>query len=273
MKKVLCILCLLVCLTLISCGKTNLEGTAKEGVLVVGMECAYAPFNWTESTKTETNVAISNVPGGYVEGYDVQIAKKIAEGMGLTLEIKAYEWDGLIPALKSGQIDLIIAGMSPTDKRKESISFTDGYYRSTHVVLVSNEGNFANATCLDDFSNAKVAGQMNTIYADLVLQMVEHGAIAKTNLSSVPELVVQINNGILDATIVEKPVALGLCEAYPNLKYIELTDGFSVNEEDVLVSIGVRKECNFINQINEILASISTTEREEIMAIAVSQNA
>ena len=114
---------------------------------------------------------------------------------------------------------------------------------------------------------------MNTIYADLVPQMVSHGAIAKTNLSSVPELVVQINNGILDATIVEKPVALGLCEAYPNLKYIELTDGFSVNEEDVLVSIGVRKECNFINKINEILASISTTEREEIMAIAVSQNA
>ena len=118
MKKVLCIICLLVCLTLISCGKTNLEGTAKEGVLVVGMECAYAPFNWTESTKTETNVAISNVPGGYVEGYDVQIAKKIAEGLGLTLEIKAYEWDGLIPALKSGQIDLIMAVMSPTAKRK-----------------------------------------------------------------------------------------------------------------------------------------------------------
>ena len=274
MRKVMCLLCLFILsLCLFGCGETGIPGTAKEGVLVVGMECAYAPFNWTETTKTDSNVAINNVPGSFVEGYDVQIAKKIAEGLGLELQIKAYEWDGLIPALKSGQIDLIIAGMSPTEERKESISFTDGYYRSTHVVLVSKDGDFASATKLDDFNGANVAGQMNTIYADLVPQMVSHGAVAKTNLSSVPELVVQIRSGILDATIVEKPVALGLCESYSDLKYVELTDGFEVSDEDALVSIGVRKECNFIADINNILSSITTAEREQIMANAVSQNA
>ena len=86
MKKVMCLLCLfLLGLSLIGCGDTEIPGTAKEGVLVVGMECDYAPFNWTETTKTDTNIAINNVPNAYAEGYDVQMAKKIADGLGVTL--------------------------------------------------------------------------------------------------------------------------------------------------------------------------------------------
>ena len=273
MKKLLSILCLLFSIVLLTaCGNTDLTGVKTEGVLVVGMECDYAPFNWTETTKTDSNVAISNVSGAYAAGYDVEIAKIIANELGLTLEIKQLKWDGLIPALKNGEIDLIIAGMSPTEERKMSIDFTEGYYRSTHVVLVNKDSKYATATTMEEFAGASIAGQINTIYADLVPQLVAKGAVAGQNLQTVPALVTSLKNGIIDGTILEEPVAIGLCAANPSLTYVKFANGFDVAEEDVLVSIGVRKGFDLTSQINKILASITEATRNDIMSNAVSMS-
>ena len=272
MKKVLSLILTLVLtlslgLVLAACGK-------KKDALVVGMECDYAPFNWTENAKSDTNVPISNVKGAYAEGYDVQMSKKIAAALGKDLEIKALAWDALIPSLKNGEIDMIVAGMSPTEERKESISFTEGYYTSTHVMLMKKTSSYMTATKLEDFAGAKVAGQLGTIYADLVPQAVAKGAIAGTDLDTVPALVNQIKNDVLDATIVERPVAQGLCAADSSLGFVEFEagKGFEVAIEDVMVSIGVRKDCDFIDKINDALSKISTTERDQMMLTAVEKN-
>ena len=109
------------------------------GTLKVAMECAYEPYNWTEiGAQTPGAVAISGdgKDGQYANGYDVQVAQYIANRMGLTLEVYSYEWDSLIPALESGAIDAIVAGMSPTAEREEQIDFTDCYYESTLVVII-----------------------------------------------------------------------------------------------------------------------------------------
>jgi len=108
------------------------------GVLRVGMECAYAPFNWTDmGTPTLGAVPISGEgkDGMYANGYDVQIAQYIANKLNMTLEVYSYEWDGLIPALNSGAVDAIIAGMSPTAEREEQIDFTNVYYSSNLVII------------------------------------------------------------------------------------------------------------------------------------------
>ena len=102
--------------------------------LRVGMECNYAPYNWTQSDASDNAVAIA--AGGYADGYDVRIAKIIAEKLGMDLEIVKTEWDGLTPALLSGNIDVIIAGMSPTTEREEQVDFTDCYYNSNLVVII-----------------------------------------------------------------------------------------------------------------------------------------
>lgn len=256
--------------TLASCSSTNVN-LANEGVLVVGMECAYAPFNWTESTQSDSNYAISNLPGSYVQGYDVQVAKLLADELNLTLEIKAVDWTGLVPSLQSSQIDLIIAGMSPTADRKETIDFTDGYYRSTHVLLVETDSVYASATSLDDFAGANIIGQTGTIYAQLVSQVVEHGAIAGTNLDTVPEIVNAIVNGNVDATILEEPVAMGIVSQYQGqLTYVKIENAFEVSEEDVLVSIGVRKGFVLTDEINGFLTNVLTEEkRNELMTQAI----
>ena len=109
------------------------------GTLRVGMECAYEPYNWTDIS----GVSFGAVPisgegkdGLYANGYDVQIAKYVAARLGMKLEIYSIEWDSLLPALESGAIDAIAAGMSPTAERAEQIDFTDTYYESNLVVII-----------------------------------------------------------------------------------------------------------------------------------------
>lgn len=122
--------------------KLALESEAPEnptGTLKVGMECAYQPFNWTEtSAKSVGAVAISGEgkEGLYANGYDVQIAQYVANKLGLKLEIYAIEWDSLLPALNSGTIDAVCAGMSPTAERAEQVDFTQTYYESNLVVII-----------------------------------------------------------------------------------------------------------------------------------------
>lgn len=109
------------------------------GTLKVAMECAYEPYNWTETgAKTLGAVAISGEgkDGLYANGYDVQIAQYVANKLGLKLEIYAIEWDSLIPAVQSGNVDAIVAGMSPTAEREEEIDFTNTYYESNLVIII-----------------------------------------------------------------------------------------------------------------------------------------
>ncbi len=269
MKRILSLLVILlavICLT--GCGGGSSSNTKK---FVVGMECGYAPFNWTETVKTDTNVPISNLGNGaYAEGYDVQVAKIIADELGLELEIKALAWDALIQNLNTGAIDMIIAGMSPTAERLETIDFTASYYESTHVLLVKKDSQYASAATLAEFAGAKVIGQTGTIYADLVPQAVAAGAVAGNNLSTVPLIVQAILNDTVDATIVEEPVAKGICSQHSNLTYVVLTDGFEVAEEDKIVSIGVRKNYELTSQINDVLKNVLTESvRVQLMEQAI----
>ena len=109
------------------------------GTLKVGMECAYEPYNWTDTEgKSLGAVPISGEgkDGLYANGYDVQIAQYVANKLGLKLEIYSIEWDSLLPALESGTIDAIVAGMSPTAEREKEIDFTNTYYESNLVVII-----------------------------------------------------------------------------------------------------------------------------------------
>ena len=274
MKKLFVLMMLVVLgLFLSACG--GVKFNESKGELVIGLECEYSPFNWTETTKSETNVEIYGQTGLYAEGYDIQIARRVANSLGLKLVVKKIAWEGLIPALQSGDIDAIIAGMSPTEERKESINFSNPYYRSEHVVIVKAGGRFANATRFVDFKGANVIGQKGTAYEELASQLASKaGATAQAPLGTVPLIISSILADSTDVTVVEKPVALGVCASNPSLKWIKLEEAFEVDEADVVVSIGVRKvDTNLLAKINEALASISDADREALMLSAVNASA
>ena len=248
--------------------------TTEDQTLVVGMEAGYAPFNWTidEAGAFEGAVPIFGT-NNYADGYDVMIAQLIADELNMTLVIKAVEWEGLIPSLvTSEEIDLIIAGMSPTAERAETVAFTDEYYQSTHVIVLRSDSVFANATSIEDFSGADVVAQLGTIYDDLVVQLT--GANHENPLGDVPTIITAINQGTYDLTILELPVAQAVVETNPDLTYIvfEAGFGFDVSYEDSAVAIALRQgETELLNAINAILANLTNEERENLMQEAITR--
>ncbi len=249
-----------------------LSGCAEEdeNVLVVGLECNYAPFNWTTASEGSEAVGINQVDA-YCDGYDVTMASFIAEELEMELVIRKIEWDGLIPALLSGEIDVIIAGMSPTPERAETVSFTNEYFRSEQVLVVSSDSIYANATSLTDFSGASVIAQMSTLQDGLIDQIA--GVIHQTALGDYPSLVASLTSSVSDALVAELPVAESIVSSNSGLTIVRLgVNGFEVDDSDVSVSVAVRQEeTNLLEDINEVLSGISEETRNLWMSEALTR--
>ena len=235
-----------------------------EGTFRVGMECNYAPYNWTQADPGEYAVAIEG-GGGYADGYDVQIAKKIAEGLGKELVIVKTEWDGLPMGVMTGAFDAIIAGMSPTAERKVTLDFTDAYYNSQLVVVVRKDGAYAGATSLADLSGASITGQLNTFHYTVIDQI--PGVNKAMAMETFPAMVVALRSGAIDGYVAEEPGAVADTTANPDLTYVKFTDGqgFTASAEDTSIAVGLAKGSDLLAPINEILAGISDEERLQIM--------
>lgn len=233
----------------------------------VGLECNYAPFNWTQVEADDLSVEISGGTG-YANGYDVEIAKRIAEGLGRELVIVKIEWDGLIPALQSGMIDAVIAGMSPTAERKLTVAFSDAYYNSDLVIVVRKDSQYASATQLSDFSGAKITGQLNTFHYSVIDQI--EGVSKQPAMENFPTMIVALNSGVIDGYISERPGAVSACAANPDLTYISFEQGFEASEEDTSIAVALRQtDTELCAQINEILAGIDVDTRNQLMDNAV----
>ena len=241
-----------------------------EGTLRIGMECNYAPFNWTQAEPSEFTVPIDG-GAGYADGYDVQIAKKIAEGLGMELVIVKTEWDGLPPAVTSGAIDAIIAGMSPTEERKATLDFTDAYYTSELVIVVKADGPYAAATSLADFSGAAITAQLNTFHYTVIDQI--PGVTVLPAMETFPAMIVALSSGAIDGYIAEKPGAVADTTANPSLKYIAFAQGsgFTVSESDVSVAVALNKGSALSAPINTVLAGIDEATRTQMMLDATAR--
>ncbi|WP_195430682.1 transporter substrate-binding domain-containing protein [Clostridium sp. D46t1_190503_E9] len=267
MKKKLSLLIslsLVAMLILTGCGSGKSE--KNENVFRVGMEAGYPPFNWTQMDDSNGAVKIEG-SSEYAGGYDVEIAKKIAEGLGKELVIVKTEWDGLVPALTSGKIDAIIAGMSPTAERRETIDFSNNYYQSQLVLVVKNDGQYENAKTLADFNGAKVTAQLNTFHYSVIDQI--EGVKKQEAMDNFPAMRVALESGVIDAYVSEKPEAVSAQSANGNFKMIELQDGFVTNPEDTQTAVGIKKNSDLTQKVNEILSGISEEEQVNIMGDAV----
>ncbi|MCZ8541021.1 transporter substrate-binding domain-containing protein [Psychrobacillus psychrodurans] len=232
----------------------------------VGLEAGYAPFNWTQLDDSNGGVKIDG-NAEYAGGYDVEIAKRIADGLGKELVIVKTEWDGLVPSLQSDKIDAIIAGMSPTVERKETIDFSENYYTSNFVMVVKKGGPFEGATSIQDFSGAKITGQLNTSHYGVIDQIKDvQKQPASDNFSAMR---VALESGVIDGYVSERPEGISASSANENFAMVEFTEGFKAKEEETAVAVGLKKGSELTEEINKILAEISEEERQEIMDAAI----
>ena len=240
---------------------------ASAETLRVGMECNYAPFNWTQAEESAEALPIAG--GGYADGYDVRIAKMVADALGMDIEIVKTEWDGLIPSLLSGTIDCIIAGMSPTEERKFTIDFSDPYYESDLVIVIQKDGAYANAASLADFSGARITGQLNTFHYSVIEQIPD--VQLQPAMDTFPTMIVALTAGAIDGYVSERPGAESAVATNPNLTFIAFEDGmgFEADPADTTIAVGVAKGSELTAKINEALAGISEEARVQIMADAL----
>lgn len=242
---------------------------AEEKTFKVGMEAGYPPFNWTQQNDAHGAVPIEGSPGEYAGGYDVEIAKIIAEKLGRKLVVVKTEWDGLSPGVTSGKTDAIIAGMSPTPERRKTIDFTDPYYQSNLVLVVRSDGKYKDAKSIHDFKDAKITAQLNTFHYDMIKQM--DGVNQQPAWDNFPAMRVALESGVIDGYVSEKPEGITAQTLNHDFKMIEFDEGqgFQTNPDDTTIAIGMKKNNPDLPKINEILASISPKEQDELMEKAI----
>ena len=242
---------------------------AADNQLKVGLECAYPPFNWSQTDDSNGAVPILRSTE-YAGGYDVEIAKRLAEGMGKELIIVKTEWDGLPPALQSGTIDAIIAGMSPTAERKKTIDFSDHYYRSDLVMVVKKGSVFESAESLADFADAKITAQLNTFHYTVIEQIPE--VKKQTAMQDFNAMRVALQSGIIDGYISERPEGISATAANNNFAMVvfEPGQGFEASDDDVAIAVGIKKgNTELADAVNAILKDISEDERITLMDNAI----
>ena len=244
-----------------------------DNVLTVAMECSYAPYNWTQPDESNGAVPIRD-SADYAYGYDVMMAKYLAEQMGMELEIVRLDWDSLVMAVQSGTVDCAIAGQSITAKRLEQVDFTTPYYYASIVSLVMADGPYADAAGISDLVGATCTSQQTTVWYDTCLPQIENADILPA-MESAPAMLVALDSGRCDVVVTDMPTAMAACVAYPDMKLLDFSgteDDFAVSDEEINIGISVQKgNTALLDRLNEALATLTTDDFARMMdeAIAV----
>lgn len=272
-KKVLSVLlCAVTAMSMLAfAGCTQAAPTSNSGKKVwkVGMECAAAPYNWTQ--KDDSNGAVKiNGSSEYAYGYDVIMAKKIAESMGYELQIVKTEWAGLSTGVTSGKIDSAISGISIKAERLKTLDFSDVYYKATITALVKKGGKYENAKSLADLKGATCTSQQDTAWYDLLKQIPNANRIPA--LADVPTMIVALSSGKCEVVFSDKPGAMAATFSNKDLIMIDLSGDkdLKVSDEDVNLGIEIKKgNKDLKSKIDNALAGISEADREKFMKEAI----
>ena len=244
-------------------GKNVSSVTGKEK-FVVGMECNYAPFNWQSNEQTDTSVAIGGA--GYCDGYDVRVARYVAEQLDREIEVKKVSWEGIQPALNSGEIDAVIAGMTADDKRRAGMDFTTPYYESEMVMIVrKSDKKVAKYNDIQQFKGKTVIGQKSTNY-DTVIDQIK-GVKHATPKATYPEMIVALQKKEVDGITAELPVAEGAVAANKDLTIVHFKKGKGF-DIDTSVSIAMKKgtsDSQLFKDVQKAVDNLSKKTRDEWM--------
>ena len=249
----------------------------EDGVLTIAMECAYAPYNWTQSDDSNGAVPIANVPGSYANGYDVMIAKQICEANGWELEVIQSDWDSLVPGVQTGTFDAVIAGQSMTSERAEQVDFAGPYFYATIVCLTKADSPLASATGIADLAGHSCTAQIATIWYDTCLPQIE-GANVLTAAETAPAMLMALETDTVEFVCTDMPTAQGAVAAYPDMTILDFsgTDGdFQFTEEEraenVNIGVSMMKGNTVLREaIDSVLSEMTADDFNELMAYAIS---
>ena len=243
----------------------------EDGVLTIAMECAYAPYNWTQSDDSNGAVPIKDSTE-YANGYDVMIAKRICEAYGWELEVVRTDWDSLVPGVQSGVYDAVIAGQSMTADRMEQVDFAGPYFYASIVCVTKADSPFAEATGISDLSGGTCTAQIATVWYDSMLPQIE-GAQIQPAAETAPAMLMALETGTVDFICTDMPTALGAVAAYPDMVILDFTgsdDSFAVDEGEINIGVSVMKgNTELKDAIDAVLSALNADQFNAIMDQAI----
>ena len=248
------------------------DGDGDPTTLTVAMECAYAPYNWTQSDDANGAVEIRG-SSDYAYGYDVMMAKKIGEALGQKVQIVKLDWDSLIPAVMSGDVDCVIAGQSITAERAAQVDFSDPYYYASIITLTKKDSQYASAASVADLAGATATSQLGTIWYDNCLPQIPDANILPAQ-ETAPSMLVALNSGACDIVVTDRPTGQAALVAYPDFTLLDFGGGdndFQVSDEDINIGISMKKGNTALKDaINEVLATMTADDYNTMMDEAIS---
>lgn len=259
MKKVLLMLIalLLVGCTVLGNEEKTLEGIQTKGTIVVGTSADYPPYEFHKEIDGVDTIV----------GFDIALAEKVAEDLGVELKIVDMSFDGLLPALIGGKIDFIAAGMNPTDERKESVYFSSVYYDTSQTMLVLNE-NADKLTTIESFVGLKIGVQKATLQETIFDE--QFTGATKVAIAKIPNLVMELQSGKIDGIILAEVVANQYANANDNISVNGLDLG---SEGGVAIAINKDQEelLSMINKTIDAVLADGTLDQYILDAMALSE--
>lgn len=239
-------------------------------VLRVGMECGYAPYNWTQNDDSNGAVPIFDSTN-YANGYDVMMAKYLADKLGYELEVHKIDWDSLPVAVQSGTIDCVIAGQSITAERLQTVDFTTPYYYASIIAVTRDNTPYAAATSVAELAGAKCTSQLNTVWYDVMLPQIPDADIQPA-MESAPLMLVALDSGSVDLVVTDQPTAMAAKLVYPNFVLLDMAEGqdFEASAEDINIGISLKKgNTELLDKLNEALAGLTEQDFTDMMNQAI----
>ena len=230
-----------------SAAKTEkLQQIKDAGVLKVGTSAEYSPYEFHKVVDGEDKIV----------GFDDFLVQEIAKDMGVKVEYEDMDFDGLLGALQADKVDIVLAGMTPDEKRKKSVDFSDIYYTNSNVCIVA-KGKEDTIKKSEDLKDLKVGVQKGTTQADYVTNTL--GISDATQLKKIPDLMLELQNGKIDVIVTGKAVAQINVKNYKNVAIGNTTVGDEVAET---AAAAIKKSDDkvdntaFLKSVNDTIATL-----------------
>lgn len=221
--------------------ESQIDKIKASGKIVLGTSADYPPYEFHKVVDGKDTIV----------GFDIEIAKEIAKDLGVELQIKDMKFDGLLAALDSGNIDFVIAGMTPTEDRQKNVDFSNIYYTAVQALVVRAE-DVNNITSLKDLEGKKIGAQKGSIQEEIATTQITGGVVKA--LGKVSDLMLELKNNKVDAIVVEMPVAKAYASKNTDLVVTEI----KFEEEDGGSAVAFKKGSNeFVELVNKTLERLN----------------
>lgn len=185
-------------------GDDSLAKIQEKGELVMATSPDYPPYEFKIIEDGKEKIV----------GFDIAIAEEIAKDMGVKLRISEMDFNGLLPALNANKADIVMAGMTPDEERSKAVNFSEIYYLAEQGIMVSAE-NKDSLNTLESFAGKKIGVQKGSVQEKIAMEQMQDAKIV--SLVKLPNIILELKSGNIDAAIVELPVANGYVKQYPEL--------------------------------------------------------